>query len=159
MSSKSRSMVQLNLPSILRTWAELGAQLAEQRVAAPVDWASLHRIIAVARLKLAGDAERLRHVLDESRKMLHPLEEPFDVDLGLHRWLDSEREEAYSDWLEWVIFQAKNPKQVFALFHLQPPASVLECEFQIQRECCIPYGHTDHEGRLDLVIRFAGTAI
>jgi hypothetical protein len=36
---------------------------------------------------------------------------------------------------------------------------VLECEFQIQRECCIPYGHTDHEGRLDLVIRFAGTAI
>ena len=29
----------------------------------------------------------------------------------------------------------------------------------MQRECCIPYGHIDHEGRLDLVIRFGTKAI
>jgi len=37
---------------------------------------------------------------------------------------------------------------------------VLEChEWEVQRECWVPYGHTDQEGRLDLVIRFGDKAL
>ena len=88
------------------------------------------------------------------------MEDPFDIDLGLHRWLKDEREEAYSDWLEWVVRQMPGPKQVFELFNLDPPKAVLEChEWEVQRECCVPHGHPDQEGRLDLVIRIGDTAI
>ena len=106
---------------------------------------------------------RLHNLLSESRKRLAPLEDPFDVDLGLHRWLKDEREEAYSDWLEWVvqqILEILGPKQVFELFDLKPPEAVLESrEWDVQRECCVPHGHPDQEGRLDLVIRFRENAI
>jgi hypothetical protein len=32
-------------------------------------------------------------------------------------------------------------------------------DLAIRRECCVPEGHIDHEGRLDLVIRFGSRAI
>jgi hypothetical protein len=83
------------------------------------------------------------------------------LDLGLHRGLDAEREEAYSDWLAWVVQQASTPRRVFRLFALgEPPADLLESQhLEVQREFCIPYGHTDQEGRLDLVIRYGNRPI
>ncbi len=121
----------------------------------------MQQLIAVARQKLAGDAVRLKAILGKSRKLLAPLEEPFDVDLGCHRWLNEEREESYSDWLEWVICQAGNPARVFQLFDLGSPPNELisEDELHVQRECCVPHGCADQEGRLDLVIRFGNKAI
>ena len=89
-------------------------------------WDPVRRMIDVAGEKLAGDRERLRNLLDESRKRLAPLEDPFDVDLGLHRWLEDEREEAYSDWLEWVVRQMPSSKQVFEVFDLSRPRSYLD---------------------------------
>jgi hypothetical protein len=139
----------------------MGAQLTASQSTAPTDWNAVHRMIAAARRKLAGDGMRLQRLMIESRKRFDPLEEPFDVDLGLHRWLQWDREEAYSDWLEWVVGQVKDPTQLFRLFHLgDPPVRVLENPvFEVQRECCIPHGHADQEGRLDLVIRFGDVAI
>ena len=138
----------------------MGAELLTQRSRNVPNWDSVRRMIDVAREKLVGDRDRLRDLLDESRKRLAPLEDPFDVDLGLHRWLGAEREEAYSDWLEWVVRHMPGPKQVFALFGLAPPETVLQCkEWEVQREWCVPHGHPDHEGRLDLVIRFSDRAI
>ena len=91
------------------------------------------------------------------------MEDPLDVDLGVHRWLKDGREEAYSDWLELVIRQILEklgPKQVFELFGFGAAEAILECdEWEFQREYCVPYGHTDQEGRLDLVIRFGDKAI
>jgi hypothetical protein len=92
---------------------------------------------------------------------LTPLEDPLEMDLGLHRWLQEEREEAYSDWLEWVVLQAGTSARVFKLFRLGdlpcglPPSQ----EVDVKREDCIPAGHEDHEGRLDLVIRCGDRAI
>jgi hypothetical protein len=147
-------------PALLRTWASMGAALSTSRSRGVANWESVRRMIKAAGEKLAGDRERLRNLLTESRMRLAPLEDPFDIDFGLHRWLRAEREEAYSDWLDWVIRQMPGPRQVFELFGLDPPEAVLECrEWDVQRECCVPHGHQDHEGRLDLVIRFGDKAI
>jgi hypothetical protein len=131
----------------------MGAALSTSRSRGVSNWDAVHRIIEVAREKLTGDRERLRNLLTKSRNRLAPLEDPFDIDFGLHRWLRAEREEAYSDWLGWVILQMPGPRQVFELFGLNPPEAVLECrEWDVLREFCVPHGHHDQEGRLDLVI-------
>jgi hypothetical protein len=110
---------------------------------------------------LAEDAKLLKQLLIESRTKLAPLEDPFDIDLGLHRWLSADREEAYSDWLEWVIRNTASPEEVFDLFGLpKPPPEVIACrKFEVRRELCVPHGHESQEGRLDLVIRFGDKAI
>jgi hypothetical protein len=145
---------------VLQTWASLGAELTTTRLRDVPSWDPMHRLIDVAREKLAGDRDRLRNLLSESRQRMAPLEDPFDIDLGLHRWLEAQREEAYSDWLEWTIRQMPGSKQVFELFDLEQPDAVLECnEWDVLREFCVPHGHPDQEGRLDLVIRFADVAI
>jgi hypothetical protein len=148
-------------PSLLRAWASIGADLRASRFRPAVDWNGARRMMDAVRPKLDADAERLEKLLRESRRRFAPLEDPFDVDLGLHRWLDAEREEAYSDWLAWVVLQAKTASRVFRLFGLQPPPDdLLERQsIEVQRECCVPYGHIDHEGRLDLVIRYGDRAM
>jgi hypothetical protein len=82
---------------LLRTWAQLGRELVAARRQPVPDWGAACKLVAAARKKLALDAKALERLLAESRKRLHPLEDPFDLDLGMHRWLDGEREEAYSD--------------------------------------------------------------
>ncbi len=144
---------------LLRTWAVFGANLGDVRQR--VDWSAAAQMTRAVAPLLDMEAERLEKLLRASRKKLAPLDDPFDVDLGLHRWLEEEREEAYSDWLAWVVQQATTPGQIFRLFGLgSPPRDLLECQHpDVQRECCVPHGHIDQEGRLDIVIRFAHQAI
>ena len=145
---------------LLRTWAALGAELMASRSAPVTDWTAAKRMIEAVRPKMEEDAKRLRGLLEQSRKKLEPLGEPFELDLGLHRWLDAEREEAYSDWLEWVVRQAQTPSRVFKLFGLVLPNDLKQdALIQVEREMCIPYGHEGREGRLDLVITFGDRAI
>jgi hypothetical protein len=147
---------------LLRAWASIGAQLrASRSFATAAGWSGAKRIMDAVRPILAGEAKRLKNLLAQSRKKLAPVQDPFDVDLGLHRWLDAEREEAYSDWLAWVIEQARTPGRVFKILGLQlPPDSLLKRQRAVvRREYCVPYGHIDREGRLDLVIRFGGRAM
>src|SRR5439155_19950589 len=96
---------------LLRTWAQLGAELLADRRQSARDWKAARRLIEAVRPKLQFDAQQLRNLLKQSRKRLHPLEDPFDVDVGLHRWLASDREEANSDWLEWVNRKVESPAE------------------------------------------------
>jgi hypothetical protein len=145
---------------LLRTWASLGAELTASRSRAVPDWSAVRRMIDAVRPKMEDEAKRLRLMLDESRRKLAPLGEPFDLDLGLHRWLDAEREEAYSDWLEWVVRQAKTPARVFPLFGLEAPGNLPgDAVLNVKREVCVPRGHIDQEGRLDLVIYFGDRTV
>jgi hypothetical protein len=147
-------------PPLLRTWALMGAELLPSQSRDVPNWDSVRRMIDAASERFAEDGERLRYLLDESRRRLAPLADPFDIDLGLHRWLEAEREEAYSDWLEWILRQLPCAENVFELFNLDPPEAVLECrQWNVQRELRVSHGHPDHEGRLDLVIRFADLVI
>src|SRR5262249_55317644 len=41
-----------------------------------------------------------------------------------------------------------------------PTDSLLELQHvEVQRECCVPHGHVDQEGRLDVVIRYGDRAM
>jgi hypothetical protein len=147
-------------PKLLRKWASLGADLVARRSRRVPTWDAATRLIEAAHPKLQADAKRLQTLLAESRRLLFPLEDPFDLDLGLHRWLEADREEAYSDWLEWVVRQANRADRVFKLFGLEFPAELPASQLvTVKRECCIPYGHIEQEGRLDLVIRLDPHAI
>jgi len=45
----------------------------------------------------------LAMVSSMSSARLKPLGEPLEHDLGVNRWLAGAREEAYSDWLTWLL--------------------------------------------------------
>jgi hypothetical protein len=111
----------------------MGADLALSR--SPPTWDAAQRLINAARPKLEQDAKLLKELLDQSRKLLDPLEDPFDLDFDLHRWLAIDREEAYSDWLAWVVRQAKTAERVFTLFGRElPPGLPASQEARVDRE-------------------------
>jgi hypothetical protein len=119
-------------------------------------------MVSAARVALAFKAGQLREVLETSRKRLAPLDDPLCVDLGLHRWLEADREEAYSDWLHWVVLQLSRADYIYRLFGLEPPPGWEAWgskQPEVAREVCVTSGHLGHGGRLDLLIRYSGHAI
>ena len=148
-----------NWANLLHTWALLGADLRASQSQPSADWSAAKRMIVAVRPLMKAEAEHLKGLLDKSREKLKPLGEPFDLDLGLHRWLNAEREEAYSDWLQWVVGQASTPARIFGLFGLKVPENVLpDAKLETKREVPVAKGHADQGGRLDLVIYHHGQA-
>jgi hypothetical protein len=104
----------------------------------------------------------VRSLLAESNKRLAPLSDPLITDFGLHRWLAQDREEAYSDWLQWVLQQVQAPSQIFRLLGVDSPAGLPEWRTGppvIEREWHVPEGHDGQAGRLDLLVRYEGKAL
>jgi len=103
-------------------------------------------------------AEQLKVLLDKSDRKLHPLTDPLRTDFAVHRWLAADREEAYSDWLAWIVGQIVDPAAVFRLFGVKnAPGDIKDWQHippKVRREDWIPEGHPDQEGRLDLYIQF-----
>lgn len=125
-------------------------------------WDATKPLVEAVRYKLVGEARRLSEVLEQSRRRLHPLTDPFDLDLGLHRRLSGEREEAYSDWLQWVIEQLQGPSEVMMLLGIDPPPDIGLWQFghpEISREFWVPQGHAGSTGRLDILIRYGSKAV
>lgn len=145
---------------LLRVWTKWGGwfrQIRRRRL----DWEPISRLIKGAREVLILEARWLKNLLDESKQQLDPLDDPLLVDLGLHRWLESDREEAYSDWLKWVVEQIKEPESVFELLDLELEDTTGWCNVTllVERELTVPKGHPGHKGRLDLVIRIGSKAL
>jgi hypothetical protein len=115
-------------------------------------------MVDAAKETLKVEARRLRGFLEESDRQLQPWGDPLTVDLGMHRWLADDREEAYSDWLAWVIEQIKLPELAFRLFDVPYPSrsSGLSIAPTVRRELVVPFGHAGHGGRLDLFIDYKG---
>lgn len=95
-------------------------------------------------------------MLRRSAELLAPLEDPLQVDLGVHRWLEAQREENYSDWLAWVLRQIPAAERLFRFLGL-PLLQSLELSGagtpHIAREA--PF----EAGRLDIVIRYPDRAL
>ena len=64
-------------------------------------------MVRVAEAQSARLESRLNELLKSSEDTLSKISlcEPLFADAGLNRWLKEDREEAHSDWLEWILFQ------------------------------------------------------
>ena len=153
----------------LRFWAEAGSsQLRSVPVSAspgdlrnigspsvaaipgPSTWAPVRALVNFHGGFENSQIARLGALISEANIYLTPFEYPLTCDLGLHRWLRSEREESYSDWLAWVLRQYGTWRAVGALLGCDPAAkggSVV-----VDREVSISYLDESGIGRLDLVV-------
>jgi hypothetical protein len=107
-----------------------------------------------AKRLLTNDIATLESSLTASNERLKPLKDPFSEDFGLHRWLSGQREENYSDWLEYAVAQLQTPALVYGLFNLPPPAGLDGLKLTTKREDWVEEGYEGHCGRTDLVIRY-----
>jgi hypothetical protein len=109
-----------------------------------------------------AQAGRLDALLAESGKRLELLGDPLVTDFGLHRWLAGDREESYSDWLQWILQQVQAPRDVFGLPRVDLPEEFRDWSGPapvIVRELPVPQGHASRAGRLDLYVRYEGVAL
>src|SRR5664279_1968883 len=90
---------------ILAKWAYYSSQMRHSGGRRASSWESARRMIDALKNRAEPEAARLRRYLRQSNEILRPLGEPLLIDFGLHRWLKEEREEAYSDWLAWIVGQ------------------------------------------------------
>lgn len=141
---------------VLRKWAALGSLINKFAQPQPVNWEPVKGMIKAAEDKWSDDAEHLRELLKRSNDQLRPLDDPLNEDFGAHRWLSAEREEAYSDWLKWVLEQLKRPALIAQVLGIRSKdLSAVSGELKIVRE----FGITDDQGiprRTDLDIYWGG---
>ena len=134
----------------LRVWASLGVPKPEGLP----DWSAIQSLAVSATNLLSNDIKTLESLLAVSNRRLAPLKDPFSADFGLHRWLCGQREENYSDWLEYAVTQLQTPALVYGLFKLPTPAALEGLKLTTKREDWVEKGDAGHSGRSDLVIRY-----
>jgi hypothetical protein len=139
----------------LLEWAELGRAYAPRR-SSRADWSAVEALIEAAQPRLLEDSKVLRELLERSREQLG-LSDPLLCDLGVHRWLEADREESYSDWLAWVLEQLDEAEAVLAVLGVKSPQFVSACvgkSYHVEREAVVKEGYSGSRGRLDLLIHF-----
>lgn len=121
----------------------------------PVSWIPVQHIIQAAQVCMELEGDRLRNLLQRSSQYLAPLGDPLLVDFGVHRWLKGQREEAYSDWLAWIVEQINTRERVYRVFGLDPAqSSKNHGPISVKRESPVEEGHEGRPGRLDLMVKF-----
>jgi len=146
----------LDAAQAMLLWAGL-AERAPVRLApgAPA-WESVQQLVDAGVRLVEYEAAELKELLRRAGDRLAPLEDPLQVDLGAHRWLEGQREENYSDWLAWVLRQIPAAERLFRFLGLPLPASLALWGAgtpRITRE--LPF----EAGRLDIVIRYPNRAL
>ncbi len=134
----------------LRFWASLDVPVVDRLP----DWTAIQTLDNAARRLLSNDIATLESSLTASNERLKPLKDPFSEDFGLHRWLSGQREENYSDWLEYSVAQLQTSAWVYGLFNLPPPAGLDDFRLTTIREDWVEEGNEGHSGRTDLVIQY-----
>jgi len=79
------------------------------------------------------------------------------LNFGLNRWLSSEREEAYSDWVSRTLQEVGRRRTEWLLLGVDSSLTDDHCE--TSREVWVPEGHNGHAGRLDCVVYCSDTVI
>jgi hypothetical protein len=106
---------------------------------------------------------QLEKVVDQSDNRLRPLGEPMKQDFGLHRWLAGAREEAYSDWFQWLFAQmsGKDLANVLSLPKLVEDldSDILSEQVRVDREVLVLHGHEGRLGRIDILLRLGDHAV
>jgi len=131
---------------ILERWASLSKT--------EVSWNPVAKMVRVAEVQAERLESRLNELLKSSDEALRKISlcEPLFADAGLNRWLTEEREEAYSDWLEWILGQLQlqgGAAEILAVLGIADSEIVARCQgcesrkFKIQREYYMQWGRLD----------------
>src|SRR6266542_1618493 len=107
-------------------WASLGRQLRSANQKAVPSWLSVQKLIDATQPILQENRNEARRLLEASNHIFAPLKDPFETSLGLHRWLSGEREEAYSDWLAWIIEELATPESISSYSAVKGPLSLYQ---------------------------------
>jgi hypothetical protein len=75
-------------------------------------WSVTHRLLEAAARYADDRTDVLKRLLDQSDARLDPLRDPLRMTFSLHRWMADDREEAYSDWLAWVLTELASPERI-----------------------------------------------
>jgi len=136
---------------ILCQWATLGRSIRVDSQTA--DWTAASHMIEAAEKDARESRRVLRGLFERSEAERFPgFGDPLDLDYGAHRWLKGSREEAWSDWLAWILSQDGNSRHVLRLFGLDPAlAAAATCN--VEREVWTRYG------RPDMVVRFGAKTL
>jgi len=110
-----------------------------------LSWESATLLIQSATRLDEYERPQLDDAVSKSDLKLSPLSEPLKLNLGSHRWLRSDREESYSDWLAWIL-QGMLCREILTLFGVDDGIPV-EPFVEIHRERWSLYGRTDIEVR------------
>ena len=118
-----------------------------------VDWTAALSMFDAAEKDAEKEREILKGLFERSEAEHFPgFGDPLDLDFGAHRWLKDSREEAWSDWLAWIMEQKRDSGPVLELFRLNRAlAPGTTCK--ARREVCTP------GGRLDMVVRFGAKTL
>jgi len=147
------------LTEVLRRWAALARLPEEPRFGG--SWGAVARLISAA----TGQAEALVLVLEglvqRWEERLRPVGEPLRMTFPLQRWLAPDREEAYSDWLAWILAELRSFRH---LGYILAGENVEELTaagqwYSVEREVWVPAGHPGRSGRVDCVIRDGNEAV
>jgi hypothetical protein len=117
-------------------------------------WAPVEAMLHAAKAHSKQCETKLKGLLDKSDSRLKRLKDPLRANVGLHRWLSEDHEEAYSDWLAWMLEELnKVNTDLLELLGVPAPPGVASLDVAIEREYRIT------GGRLDLLIRFGQQAL
>lgn len=139
----------------LEQWAAWGEMRALSRSSRP-DWSAVDELIEAVEPLLVEHSKALRELLEQSRGQLGFCDPLLD-DLAVHRWLEKDREESYSDWLAWVLDRLNDSSVVLSVLGVRNPVFVSKCTGQrycVEREAGVKEGCTGSNGRVDLVVHF-----
>ena len=142
----------------LAKWAALGREIRSADKKTVPNWLSVQKIIDMAEPVHQVNRNTARRLLEASNELFAPLKDPFEMRLGLHRWLGGEREEAYSDWLAWIIEQLATPDKIIPLLCGNNTADLVAgCagSLSVQREAV--FVTTETVRRTDIEICFGDT--
>ena len=103
--------------STLRTWGQLARSLALSQCSVVFSWDPVRRLTTTATPLFNALAKKVNELLDASDCRFSPLADPLRLDFAVHRWLRGNREEAYSDWLAWIV-QHLDAATTYGLFNL-----------------------------------------
>jgi hypothetical protein len=147
-------------PSAIRHLAAWASRLrdAEDR---RIDADALKQLVSAARRHGAQALEEFQEVARRSAEVLPGLGEPLGLlDFSEHRWVGEQREEAFSDWLQWIVAQIEPAEvlRVFGVNDLNVISASARSTHTCEREPSVAHGHEGSGGRLDLRIRFGDEA-
>jgi hypothetical protein len=138
------------------------AEFTRRRQLSKIDGRLLRQLIAAAEQDAAPRNVRLQELLRRSAQVLFPLGDPLMVEFGLHRWLRAGREEAYSDWLAWIIGHLGTASRVFDLLGIRNDEVLTRCGPNCPvwaRESRVSEGFEGKAGRTDIQIKFGAVAV